>query len=497
MLSELPNSCTQTSYQLRMSFLWVYGDSADKWHVLSAMDQAAVETAHATKSNSVVPVKGGRCDASVHTRTMKAAYSERSETIPLVRASWFANGVPYSEEDSEKISIFVASTMAASTPLKLADKQISKDSAGNLVESASISILAGTPLTRVENGDIKDTKVLKDIDEDGSRPYTHLILCIHGVGESMWSKKAFNLMPFDEGCSTFRQLLCEFAQGTDSRIEVLPIEWFHIFSQSDCAKRIADVTLPTVPLIRQFANGTVSDVIFYLDPIQRHKVLRHVAKRIVDIWATFRTRNPAYAGKLSLIGHSLGSVIAYDLLSSDIVSPDIIFDNLYLFGSPLSMFLTARNSPEVTSLKLGGSFYNIFQPHDPVAYRIEPFMNPLLKNVEPAWIPSYLTGGISAQTKLRQATSSLWSIFAKGDAEDSKVSIAVRLQQVMSGNGGMPNDSRATKAVDDLIKANNTERIDWSVQVGFTPTEYANAVSAHVSYFSDRDVAKFIFTKSA
>lgn len=480
-----------------MSYIWVYPDNCDRWHVLNPRDQKALNDVYREDSTATVPILGGRFDACVQSRSIKSVYSEIPAEVPLVRGSWFVNGVPYSEEDAVKISTFAASAIAESTPLQLKHRQIFKDSAGNLMESAGIILMPAMPLSRVVNGDFTDPRVLKDIDDDDTEAYTHLILCVHGIGESLWSKKAFNFLPFEEGCTCFRQLLSEFGKGGNSKIEVLPIEWFHIFSNSDCAKRIADITLPTVPMIRQFANGALSDVIFYLDPVHKQRVLKHIANRIAEILVIFRLRNPDFRGKISMIGHSLGSVICYDLLSSDVLNEDIIVDNLFLFGSPLSMFLTARNHPQVIPLKRSSCIYNVFQPQDPVAYRIEPLINPLLRTVEPAWIPSHLTGGILTQTKFRQATSSLWNIFAKNDGDEVKVPLTVRLQRAITGTSAASTDARIDKAVEDVVGHNRKERIDWSVQVGFAPTEYATAISAHVSYFGDRDIAKFVSTRTS
>ena len=77
-------------------------------------------------------------------------------------------------------------------------------------------------------------------------------------------------------------------------------------------------TLNTIPALRSIANDVVLDVLLYLTPNYCYDVLRSVTDQIFSVYGLFNKTFPDFAsrgGKFSLIGHSLGSVICWDLLS--------------------------------------------------------------------------------------------------------------------------------------------------------------------------------------
>ena len=66
------------------------------------------------------------------------------------------------------------------------------------------------------------------------------------------------------------------------------------------------------------------DVLMYLTPEFCEAILQCVTTQIIELFSTFQRINPSFivtGGKFSIIGHSLGSVIAWDVLS-------ILKDNL-------------------------------------------------------------------------------------------------------------------------------------------------------------------------
>lgn len=77
-------------------------------------------------------------------------------------------------------------------------------------------------------------------------------------------------------------------------------------------------TLNTIPALRSIANDVVLDVLLYMTPNYCHEVLQSVTDQIYSVYGVFNKTFPDFAsrgGKCSLIGHSLGSVICWDLLS--------------------------------------------------------------------------------------------------------------------------------------------------------------------------------------
>eukprot|EP00978_Attheya_sp_CCMP212_P003395 scaffold7002_cov50-Attheya_sp.AAC.2 len=104
------------------------------------------------------------------------------------------------------------------------------------------------------------------------------------------------------------------------RIELLPIEWYDKIHSSSNAimKTLKGTTLQSIPALRAIANDVVFDVLMYLTPEFCQAVLECVTDQINELYVKFKaihTHFESQNGKCSLIGHSLGSVIAWDLLS--------------------------------------------------------------------------------------------------------------------------------------------------------------------------------------
>ena len=182
--------------------------------------------------------------------------------------------------------------------------------------------------------------VLGEETEMALGPVKHLVFVVHGIGEALFSKNESKSMiagVLDQTNTLRRDLQrkqyegwkkeCEKAEraGTDqppppARIEVIPIEWFSRMHDSSSAlmRSLKGSTLNTIPALRAIANDVVFDVLMYLTPAFCEAVLETVTKQINELYQTFQTVHPdflAAGGKCSLAGHSLGSVICWDLLA--------------------------------------------------------------------------------------------------------------------------------------------------------------------------------------
>ena len=71
-------------------------------------------------------------------------------------------------------------------------------------------------------------------------------------------------------------------------------------------RRIKKITLPSTGRLRHFTNETLLDVLFYNSPTYCQTIMDTVALEINRLHTLFRARNPDYAGKVSVSGHSLG-----------------------------------------------------------------------------------------------------------------------------------------------------------------------------------------------
>ena len=111
-----------------------------------------------------------------------------------------------------------------------------------------------------------------------------------------------------------------------NRIEFLPIQWYEKVhgNSSNVKKSVNAATLKTIPLMRSFVNDVVFDVMMYLTPEYCQKILEFVIghinnnlQKLMEINTEFDPFDEADGScKCSIIGHSLGSVIVWDILSA-------------------------------------------------------------------------------------------------------------------------------------------------------------------------------------
>jgi DDHD domain len=253
-----------------------------------------------------------------------------------------------------------------------------------------------------------------------------------------------------------------------------------------------------------------------------------------------------FTGKCSIIGHSLGSVISWDILNhqhvgigmSDI-SPDIAsvysshslsdqsvtpeltspgflgvpplrsypqlnfkVQNFFLLGSPVPVFLMIRNQSKPLSedFTLPGCsrVFAIHHPYDPVAYRLEPCIDPRNADFEPALIKHW-NGGLRVQYR----TKRLWrkilettSTTQRHVAEALEHSMAVigLIDSNATDNDSISEASTSTVNCVTTGSLNEGRRIDYSLQEKEieNANEYVSALAAHSSYWIEKDLSLFI-----
>jgi hypothetical protein len=88
-----------------------------------------------------------------------------------------------------------------------------------------------------------------------------------------------------------------------------------LHSDGGIDKKLTPITLPSIPKLRHFTNDTMVDVLLYASPVYCQKIVDTVASEMNRMYNLFVERNQNFKGKVALAGHSLGSVILFDLLA--------------------------------------------------------------------------------------------------------------------------------------------------------------------------------------
>ncbi|CAE7246202.1 DDHD2 [Symbiodinium microadriaticum] len=174
---------------------------------------------------------------------------------------------------------------------------------------------------------------------------------------------------------------------------------------------------------------------------------------------------------------------------------------LFAVGSPLGMFLSIRLSQKAqrasryfrgldvrwppSSAGQGWRFFNIFHPDDPIAYRIEPLLNPAYTNMSPRVVPH--CGGLRWNHRI----ATLWSSVATPKSGD-EVDAEAPLDEVLVVPTEDPSSFFEDKPVRQSIVT--VDRLDYALQT--TPFESMNemlsAIHSHFSYWENEDMLQFV-----
>lgn len=145
-------------------------------------------------------------------------------------------------------------------------------------------------------------------------PVRHLVFMVHGIGQRL---EKSNLV---DDVGNFRHITASLAEshltshqlGTQ-RVLFIPCQWRKGLKLSGEAA-VEKITLDGVRGLRVMLSATVHDVLYYMSPIYCQDIINSVSNQLNWLYLKFLKRNPGYDGKVSIYGHSLGSVLSYDIL---------------------------------------------------------------------------------------------------------------------------------------------------------------------------------------
>ncbi|KAL8142744.1 hypothetical protein V2J09_015776 [Rumex salicifolius] len=145
-------------------------------------------------------------------------------------------------------------------------------------------------------------------------PVRHLVFMVHGIGQRLQKS---NLV---DDVTNFRHMTSSLAkkhltsnQRGTQRVLYIPCQWrkgLKLSSESAVEK----ITLDGVRGLRTMLSATVHDVLYYMSPVHCQDIIDSVSNQLNMLYLKFLKRNPGYDGKVSIYGHSLGSVLSYDIL---------------------------------------------------------------------------------------------------------------------------------------------------------------------------------------
>ncbi|XP_068313537.1 phospholipase SGR2-like isoform X4 [Pyrus communis] len=145
-------------------------------------------------------------------------------------------------------------------------------------------------------------------------PVRHLVFMVHGIGQRLENS---NLV---DDVASFHRITASLAethltshQRDSQRVLFIPCQWRKGLKLSG-ETAVEKCTLDGVKGLRVMLSATVHDVLYYMSPIYCQDIIDAVSNQLNRLYLKFLRRNPGYDGKVSIFGHSLGSVLSYDIL---------------------------------------------------------------------------------------------------------------------------------------------------------------------------------------
>ncbi|KAI9678995.1 MAG: hypothetical protein M1822_007421 [Bathelium mastoideum] len=381
---------------------------------------------------------------------------------------------------------------------------------------------------------------------------TDLVLVIHGIGQKLSERVesyhftyAMNALRREFNVELGTPAVKSYLRKEMGGLMLLPVNWRSKLSFEEGGYRdeaeditanhysLKDITPDTLPSVRGIVSDVMLDIPYYLSHHQPKMISAVIqeANRIYRLWCQ---NNPGFEqyGRVHLIAHSLGSVMAVDILSnqptyldsSSLLAPEpdrpldhFIFNTttLFLAGSPAGFFLllkkaslrprrgrnkpgadpTATSSTSVTGERgdygcvAVDNIFNIVNPYDPVAYRINATVDAeYAAALRPSWVPSANTRW-GLFRLFGSSSSSSGAVTKQGDKAHPP---PVRLPSSVELE--THNFTREELAEKRALLLNDYGQIDFYLKYGGGPLEiqYLTMLGAHSSYWLSRDFVRFV-----
>uniref|UniRef100_A0A8B9KZP5 DDHD domain containing 1a n=1 Tax=Astyanax mexicanus TaxID=7994 RepID=A0A8B9KZP5_ASTMX len=433
-------------------------------------------------SVEAVCVRGGLYQVDVREKECYPVYWNQQDRIPVMRGQWFIDGtwMPMEEDESDLIErehltsfrgqqmqdsfendvvVKTVDTKDAIHSLKLSRSHVDWHSVDEvyLYSDATTSKIARTVTqklgfskasssgTRLHRGYVEEASL-----EDKPPQTTHIVFVVHGIGQKMDKDRIIkNTGMLREAVRKMEEK--HFADHTEEHVEFLPVEWRSKLALD--GDTVDSITPDKVRGLRDLLNSSAMDIMYYTSPLYRDEITKGLTQELNRLYALFCSRNPEFeekGGKVSIISHSLGCVIAYDIMtgwdpvrfclleqqepdeeemrwmsyeerhlleqvhltrqrlreledklqgleaSKPLQLPALKFkvENYFCMGSPLAVFLALRGirpgstgyQDHIMPKSICKRLFNIFHPTDPVAYRLEPLVLKHYSNIAPVQI---------------------------------------------------------------------------------------------------------------
>lgn len=251
----------------------------------------------------------------------------------------------------------------------------------------------------------------------------HLLLVVHGIGarpDILYT----NLLKVRNAINIVRKTK---AGQFRAPIIIKMVDWKSALA-IQAKEKIDKITLKTNKKQRIVMNEVPTDLFFYLTEDHCVGIINEVASQATYYYDKLSSKFPGL--QVSILGHSLGSVIIYDLITQNkkrmfpdrIKTIDFPIENIFIIGSPLGLFVS-MTPIEFQLLDRAGfckGFYNVFHPNDLIAYRIEPLINGY-PDLAPDEIPYMKNDGYKTHTTKKKMDQKIKDLQGLAKLDESAI----------------------------------------------------------------------------
>ncbi|XP_008565160.1 PREDICTED: phospholipase DDHD1 isoform X4 [Galeopterus variegatus] len=292
-----------------------------------------------------VCVRGGLYEVDVTQGECYPVYWNQADKIPVMRGQWFIDGTwqPLEEEESnlieqEHLSRFRGQQMQETFDIEVSKSIDGKDAIHSfklsrnhvdwhsvdevyLYSDATTSKIARTVTqklgfskasssgTRLHRGYVEEATL-----EDKPSQTTHIVFVVHGIGQKMDQGRIIkNTAMMREAA---RKIEERHFSNHATHVEFLPVEWRSKLTLD--GDTVDSITPDKVRGLRDMLNSSAMDIMYYTSPLYRDELVKGLQQELNRLYSLFCSRNPDFeekGGKVSIVSHSLGCVITYDIMT--------------------------------------------------------------------------------------------------------------------------------------------------------------------------------------
>ncbi|XP_071413337.1 phospholipase DDHD1 isoform X2 [Pithys albifrons albifrons] len=333
---------------------WFYREDRKTWKPFIGYDSLRIELAFRAlgsggggEAAAVEPVcvRSGLYEVDVASAESYPVYWNQTEKIPVMRGQWFIDGTwqPLEEEESNLIEqehlnrfkgqqLQESFDMEVSKPvdgkeaihsLKLSRTHVDWHSVDEvyLYSDATTSKIARTVTqklgfskasssgTRLHRGYVEEATL-----EDKPPQTSHIVFVVHGIGQKMDQGRIIKNTAMMR--DTARKVEEKYFSNLATHVEFLPVEWRSKLTLD--GDTVDSITPDKVRGLRDMLNSSAMDIMYYTSPLYRDELVKGLQQELNRLYTLFCSRNPEFeekGGKVSIVSHSLGCVITYDIMT--------------------------------------------------------------------------------------------------------------------------------------------------------------------------------------